>query len=150
MNDMNDNPFGIDTRTMSQEQGLVWILLLKWGNAVGLTQEEIKRRLPELGKHYKDKTPLLHQTTLRKVRAIIRELRVEHGAPILSDSEGYWVSRDAQQCRIFLRRMEREVAARNKSSLETYAALSKSLGVRSKALDALGDVIRETVEEERE
>jgi hypothetical protein len=66
------------------------------------------------------------ETTTRMVREVIRQLRVVHSLPILSSRDGYWLPETVQEIDEFLAIDERQVRARNQSSLETYRALRRS------------------------
>lgn len=101
-----------------------------------VSQAQIAASQPWIGSHPEyDKTT--YETTLRQVRQVIRDLRVKHGVPIVSDRDGYFIPRTDEEASAYLNAMEREVRARAASSLETYRAMQASLGVSNTFLDRL-------------
>lgn len=101
-----------------------------------LSQAQLAKRVGWMGSHVCEPVRTV-ESTLRKVRQVIRTLRVTHGLPILAESDGYYIPRNETEARDYLSIMEREAKARAASSLETYRALRKSLGVTNAFLDAL-------------
>lgn len=71
------------------------------------------------------------QSTLRKVRQIIRDLRMNHGLFVLSDEEGYWLMKDREEAKTYIERMERIAKATTKGYFETFKAMQKAFGVTS-------------------
>lgn len=71
------------------------------------------------------------ESTLRRVRQVIRTLRVKHGVPILADRGGYYLPASRKEAQEYLARMEAESKARAKASLETYRAMKTALGLES-------------------
>lgn len=98
-----------------------------------ITQREIANTKPWLGCHPKHEGHLSRtaDTTLRRVRSIIRDLRLAHGVPIISSKAGYRLPGGEDEAKAYLKRMEREAKARAWSSLETYRGMSKILGMKS-------------------
>lgn len=105
------------------------------GNLGKVTQEDLVRILPQLGNHPKHEKPPTMDTTLRKVRQIIRDLRVKHWAPILSDKEGYWIPQTKEEAQEYMNRVEGEIRARVAASFETYKCMKESLGIANTFLD---------------
>ena len=70
-------------------------------------------------------------STLRKVRQIIRDLRINHGLFILSDPKGYWIMKDKSEVHKYLRRMEVVAKASAKSYFDTYKAMQRNFGIKS-------------------
>jgi hypothetical protein len=95
------------------------------------TQNHIASVKPFLGSHPKEGMISNTESTLRRVRSIIRDLRLKHGVPILSDTSGYFFPDSQAAAQKYLHRMEREAKARAWSSLETYRGMSKLLNLKS-------------------
>lgn len=119
-------------RSMTEEESAVAGLLAE----TPITQREIARHESWIGTHPKHEG-YDAETTTRMVRQIIRVLRVQYRIPILSCSKGYFITDDIEASKSFLERMEGEVRARNKSSLETYSALNSSIGIVSEYFDRM-------------
>jgi hypothetical protein len=105
-----------------------------------ITQREIARSEPWLGchpEHEQDVVKNEYETTTRRVRQIVRDLKVKRGIPVLADARGYFLPKTMAEADEYLARLEREVAARNAASLETYRAMASSLGLKSLLLDRL-------------
>lgn len=75
------------------------------------------------------------ETTLRKVRQVIRDLRIKYGAPILSDRRGYWIPTTKEEVELYLTKMEREAQAQAKSWMITYNTMKKNFNVQSNFFD---------------
>lgn len=80
------------------------------------------------------------QSTLRKIRQIIRDLRMKHGLFILSDEEGYWVMREKSEAKIYIERMERIAKATTKGYFDTFRAMQKAFGVTSEYFSKQGEL----------
>ena len=80
------------------------------------------------------------QSTLRKVRQIVRDLRMKHGLFILSDEEGYWVMKDKAEAKTYIERMERIAKATTKGYFETFRAMQKAFGVTSEYFSKQGEL----------
>lgn len=122
---------------MTPEQSAVLAVIPKSPSRIH--QREIARACPNLGCHERER---LHvedpmESTLRRVRGIIHDLRVQHLVPILSDAKGYFMPADKDEAVKVLGRIEREAKSRMRSSMETYEALASGLDVRSEFFEGL-------------
>lgn len=86
------------------------------------TQQEIAQRI-EVGRHERHEKGLRTNSSKRKVRQIISDLR-QDGHAILSDRKGYWISEDQAEIDQFLDQFE----ARAKASAAAYFRTVKALG----------------------
>lgn len=126
---------GLSNGTPSDEKDVLRVLFERWGNGGNkITQKELATALPHLGGHPKHDRRA-EDTTLRRVRQIIRDLRTARWAPILSDIDGYWLPHTEEECREYMNRIEGEIRARVAASFETYRAMKGSLGISSAYLD---------------
>lgn len=117
-----------------EERAVVEIIRGASSGGVSATQNDIAKSKPWIGAHPKHEghLPATHETTLRRVREIVRRLRLDRGLPILSDRDGYRFPGSLEECKKYLARLEREAKARAWSSLETYRGMSKVLNLKSK------------------
>jgi len=104
-----------------------------------ITQQQIADSEPWLGYHKKYEDELVpdskkRESTLRQVRQIIRDLRINYHVPIISDRNGYWIPTTSDEADQFIERLEAETKARIAASVETYKALRTSLNVRQSGL----------------
>lgn len=119
---------------MPDDHRAVYSLLAReWG--ARFHQRDIARLLPRLGKTEYEPDDPSSDSTLRRVRQIVRDLRVIHHVSILSDTSGYWLPSSSAECSVFLERLERTSAAQARAWLETYDALAASTSVRSRIFD---------------
>ena len=122
-----------------EERAVMTVLWKKWQNNEGrVTQMEIAKTEPWLKCHEKYElgvVPRPDETTLRKVRQIVRDLRVVMFAPILSDRNGYWIPSNEREVKEYLDRVESEAKAQIKSWLETGRAMKVAFGMTSEFLD---------------
>lgn len=97
-----------------------------------ITQLDISRHERWLGIHikYENHLPIpdKEQSTLRQIRAIIRDLRLLHDAPIVSSIEGYFIPSNDEQIAEYVRRSEKVAKAQAASWLETYRHMKKVFG----------------------
>lgn len=116
-----------------EERAVMTVLWKRWKDGGGrVTQMDIARSEPWLGCHEKyemDRVRKPDETTLRKVRQIIRDLRVTHYAPILSDRAGYWIPKGENEVREYLDRLEAEAKAQIQSWLETHRSMEVTFGM---------------------
>lgn len=124
---INVNP---SLKPMSTEESTVWILLkgitmpsspkYKYPR---LTQLQIARFIANLGPHQKWENAQSKNTTTRRVRQIIRNLKTKHYCPILGDRDGYWVSDNPSEIREAKERVEKvrraQIAAYNET-IQSY------------------------------
>jgi len=113
---------------MTAEEKTVYDLI---SNNERITQMQIAKSATWLGSHPKHEGYPVSESTLRKVRQIIRNLRLNHGILILSDVNGYWVMKDRGEVVEYLTRIEKMAKAQSKAWFETYSAMKKNFGVNS-------------------
>lgn len=118
--------------SMSQEQKDVANLIVRAShNGQKLKQKQIAT-LINVGKNKHDSDAIdAHENTLRKVRQIVRELRVIHRLPIVSNRTGYWIPYDEQEARDFLEKTEKVAVAHYMSAKETYSVMAEVLDIKS-------------------
>lgn len=104
-----------------------------------VTQREIAQSEHWLGSHPKFEDFQTSETTLRKVRQVIRDLRLKHNAPILSDRDGYWMPTTEGEVTEYLARIEQEAKAQTKAWFETYKAMKSTFSVNSSFFDSMED-----------
>lgn len=118
------------------EKSVLRLLFNHYKNGTGkVTQRDIASAIPDLGAHRRFDDDRAVESTLRQVRQTIRNLRVDHRAPILSDHSGYWIPRSEQEVREYLQHLEHEAKSSAAAHFETYAAMKKSLGIASVFFD---------------
>ena len=104
-----------------------------------ITQQEICNSARFIGCHpihedfIKDKNP----STLRKIRQVIRDLRLIHGARILSDSNGYWICKSNEEATEYLIRLEGYAKSQAAADFETYRAMKNIFKVESEYFESL-------------
>ena len=110
-----------------------------------ITQVQIARSASWLGSHPIHEGYYNEQSTLRRVRQIVRDLRMKHGKVILSDRLGYWIMNDRSEAMEYIRRMEKMAKAQAKAWFETYAVMKKNFGVTSEYFSTQGDLFSSTL-----
>lgn len=119
----------------SDEKDVLRLLFNRWQAQDGpIMQKEISELLPRIGGHPKYDSRH-EETTLRKIRQVVRDLRTLRWAPILADNRGYWIPQTEKECKDYIDRVEKEVKARVVASFETYRAMKESIGISSDYLD---------------
>ena len=108
-----------------------------------VTQLQISRAAPNLGSSAKHEGYLSHDSTLRKIREIIRTLRLKHKMQILSDKKGYFLKRTDEDAKTYMETLERSAKASAKSFMVTYAEMSKILGIRSDFFEKQGKLFED-------
>lgn len=88
-----------------------------------VTQRELAKRCPALGRHWREQPGGEDDTTLRKVRQVVRDLRVELRVPILSDPRGYWLPRTDDEVVEYVDRVEKQARATARAWFETLRSL---------------------------
>ena len=80
------------------------------------------------------------ESTLRKVRQIIHDLRMKHGLQILSDRKGYYIMKkgDIDDAKRFIDELEMTAKAQAKSYFARYKKMSVTLGVKSQYFEQQG------------
>lgn len=109
-----------------------------------ITQRAIARKLPHLGRHHEDPQIVIDSTT-RKVRQIVRNLRINHKIPVLASTDGYYIPFREEQMKEYMERMERTARARAKASIETYEAMRDAAGVYSDYFERQLDLFKEAI-----
>ncbi len=104
-----------------------------------ITQQDIAKSSRWLGSHPKYETER-QETTLRKIRQIIRDLRIKHYYMILSDAKGYWMMKDKIEAIEYCDRIERMAKSQAKAWFETYNAMKKNFGLKSQYFDQQGEL----------
>jgi hypothetical protein len=109
-----------DTATQEQREVLD-VLTTTLGK---VTQRDLAKRCPMLGRHWREQaTAADDETTLRKVRQVVRDLRVELRVPILSDPKGYWLPRTDDEVVEYVDRVEKQARATARAWFETLKSL---------------------------
>lgn len=134
-----------DIAKLSEEERLVYKVIEK-GKA---TQRKIADSEEWLGCHpkYEEGIGLANEqeTTLRKVRQIIRNLRINHHCPILSDGKGYWITNNEEEIRAFLKKMEKSAISQAKALMKTYREMQKTFSwvndLKSEFLEAQSEAV---------
>ena len=102
-----------------------------------ITQQEIADSERWLGSH-----PIYEiyrsESTLRKIRQVIRDLRIKKGYMILSDAKGYWIMKNRQEAIEYCERIERMAKSQAKAWFETYNAMRKNFNLTSDYFDQQG------------
>lgn len=108
-----------------------------------LSQRDIARSAAWLGCHPKHEAEVVaneFESTTRQVRDIIRQLRLEHLIPVLSDRGGYFLPSSQGEADSYIKRMESEARARAAASMVTYNVMKHTLGVTSAFFEAIAAV----------
>lgn len=123
-----------------EERAVMTVLWQKWkAGSEKVTQVDIARHEVWMGCHEKYEAGRVarpDETTLRKVRQIIRDLRVNHFAPILSSRDGYWIPKTETEVKQYLERLEAEAKAQIQSWLETHKSMEVTFGMSCEYLQA--------------
>jgi hypothetical protein len=116
-----------DARTVATEEQtqVLNALVLAHGK---LTQRNLVDACPGIGAHRREVdagivSPTSLETTLRRVRQIVRDLRVELRVPILSDPSGYWLPRTEDEVAEYVDRVEKQARATARAWFETLRSL---------------------------
>jgi hypothetical protein len=123
-----------DTAKMSREELVVYTLIKVSTKGDPITQRTIARSASWLGCHPQHEADLRlrdGETTLRKVRQVVRDLRLNHYAPILSHVKGYWLATHVQQIKDEAVRLERTARAAAKALLITFHTLQAMTDIKS-------------------
>lgn len=134
---INDMLEALKKRNLTpEERAVMRILYNAWqsGSKAHITQRDIAKSEAWLGcheRHEADKVQDPTETTLRKVRQIVRDLRLKHNAPVLSDRDGYWIPSESRDVQEYLQRIEQEAKSQARAWFETYRAMRDTFGVQS-------------------
>lgn len=127
----------VDTSKMSEEEIAVFSVIYETPH---ITQRQIANTERWLGCHekFEDDLPIPDktETTLRRVRQIIRNLRLKNKCPILSDRNGYWIPANEQEVKECMVRMEQQARSSAKAYMVTYYELHKVFNIRSEYFEA--------------
>lgn len=135
-----DRIMGIPPERFNDEERAVLNILMRHFNDRKVTQLEIARSERWMGCHPKHEADILANkmnTTTRQVRQIIRNLRVNHQLPILSDVKGYWIVTSEKEAADYIETLAKQARAQIESWKETYQAMSMSLDLENDLLHQL-------------
>lgn len=104
------------------------VLTLLMDTKTKLTQRDIARQCPTLGAHWRELAAdaadrQRNDTTLRKVRQVIRDLRIKHRVPIMSDTGGYWLPCSQDEVETFVSKLKRQAPSTASAWYETLFAV---------------------------
>ena len=126
---------------MTQDEKIVYDLIV---NSTGrITQLQIAKSAAWLGSHPVHEAHLdidHQQSTLRKIRQIIRDLRIKHKLFILSDVKGYWIMKDRSEAIEYVTRVERTAKAQAKAWYTTYQSMRRNFGINSDYFEKQGEL----------
>lgn len=95
-----------------------------------IKQEEVAKRTI-VGYHPKYEKAKL-ESTERKVRQIVHDLRIKHGIPLISDSKGYFIAHKVDDS---VEAYMAKLSATLVSHLVTYNILKKHFGMTNKQVE---------------
>ena len=123
------------------ENAVLSLLESLWPQKTQITQLEIAVSEKWLGCHKYEigVVQCTLESTVRQIRQIIRNLRIHHKVPILSDSYGYFLPSTIDEAHEYIERTEREARSRAASSIETYRVMKQSLGISSNFFEKLDE-----------
>jgi len=123
------------------ESAVLFLIESLWADRIAITQLEIASSHKWMECHKKEEHLLSSttETTVRQVRQVIRNLRINHKIPILSDTNGYFLPSEIGEAQEYIERTEREARSRAASSIETYRVMKKTLGISSNFFDKMDD-----------
>lgn len=117
--------------TMSlDEVVVVEILILNWSEGMVISQKEIAAGERWLSRHKRHRIAALEnsfETSTRRIRNAIRNLRVRYGIPVISAGDGYWLPQSEQEARDYGEVLLKAAAARAKASMATYTSFMAGL-----------------------
>lgn len=98
-----------------------------------ITQLQIAKSAKWLGCHEVHESHLHEKqaSTLRQIRQIVRDLRINHGAKILSSRNGYFICHSNEEAIEYLNRMEVTAKAQAKAWMVTYNTMRQIFNVES-------------------
>jgi len=102
-----------------------------------ITQQEVANSERWLGSHPIHEVDR-RESTLRKIRQVIRDLRIKKGYMILSDAKGYWIMKDRQEAIEYCERIERMAKSQARAWFETYNAMRKNFNLSSDYFEQQG------------
>lgn len=122
---------------LSTEEQAIYSLI---ENNTRITQLQISKHEKWLGCYERHEGHLnidKQQSTLRHIRKIVRDMRINKNMPILSDRLGYFIMRTSTEAEEYIKRLEITAKSQAKSWFETYRSMSKLFNVESKYLEKL-------------
>ena len=140
---IEDQQWNVDTTKMSHKHRVVLdIIIANTYNATAkITQRQIANCEQWLGCHRVHEEEVIpkarqYETTLREVRQIIRDLRLLHRVPIISDVKGYWIPAKLKEVDETIARMERTAKSQAGAWFETYRAMRGIFTIESEYFEA--------------
>lgn len=128
----------IDLAAMNDKEKVVLSLISFNGIPSGtkrITQRQIANSARWLGVHpvhEKDLKINKSESTLRQIRQIVRDLRIKHHAPILSDAKGYWIPKTMEEVSAALDSMEAVARSQAAAWFETYHEMTTCFGTQTR------------------
>jgi homoserine trans-succinylase len=124
------------TPNLNEEERNIYDLIVNSGSRI--TQLQLARKA-FVGCHERFEgydTP--KQSTLRKVRQLVNDLRMKHDLQILSDRKGYYIMRSKADAEVFIKELEITAKAQTKAYFERYRKMSRTLGIKSDYFEQQG------------
>lgn len=118
---------------LTPDEAAVYDLIVNCNGRI--TQLEISKLAPQLGSHAKHEGYMSQESTLRRIRQIVRTLIMEHGLFVGADNKGYYIVKTETEKREYMERFERQARSSAKSYMQRYHVMAKNLGVRSAYFD---------------
>jgi len=86
-----------------------------------------------VGSHFHEKNTRKqnYASTLRQVRQIVRDLRIDFGQPILSGKKGYWIAEDSAEVVQYCSMLEQKAKSSAAAYFETFKAMKQHLPRRN-------------------
>jgi len=122
---------------LTTEEKIVYDLIIGVGDG-RITQLQIAKLAPQLGSHEKHEGYLTLDSTLRKIRQIIRDLRIKKFLFILSDKRGYWVMQERGEAVKYIQRVEKTARSQAKAHYTTYQCMRRNFGINSDYFETQG------------
>jgi len=131
----------LSKRNLSTEEKAVMSCIMQgYKNNTVVTQNDIAISVRWIGCHPKHEVDIVANrlsTTKRQVRQVVRYLKVNHHAPILSSDKGYFIPRTQAEVDTYILRLEAQTKAQIISYQETYKAMKQSLETTSNFFEEL-------------
>jgi hypothetical protein len=124
------------TPNLNEEERNIYDLIVNSGSRI--TQLQLARKV-FVGCHERFEgydTP--KQSTLRKVRYLVRELIMKHGLFIGADNDGYYIIKTDAEKKEYMDRFERQARASAKSYMQRYQVMSRNLNIKSNFFEQQG------------
>lgn len=126
---------------LTQEESIVYDLIKNCNGKI--TQLQIARLAPNLGSHEEHENYSTKESTLRKIRQIVRNLRMVKKIPILSTygkNGGYFIMKSEEEAKHYIEVLEKMAKAQAKAWFETYTEMKKHFSIRSGWFDKQGNL----------